>query len=375
MVKCGNYMIARVLIDNGSSLNVMPKATLDKLYGLDATLKNSPIVVRAFDGSKREVMGKITLPIRIGPIIFDITFQVKDIQPTYSCLLGRPWIHAIEAVPSSLHQKVNTKSEGGSLKPSKAAIMVAKVLIDHGYQPGKGLGKGLEGITKLVRFQENLGRSELGYTGATKGESTQKTQRIQLDLYLYFINRGIVSRDQITMIESQPLVQAEWVKPMKGTLTNWTIEALPKLIGNATLELDNANESSRQDEEEGPKEEALVELERLLEQEGPKLQSGAEELEIINLGEEGESRGIKVPSNLKQRLVALLKEYADVFAWSYRDMLDLDTTIVEHKLPLLLDAIWVRQQLRRMKPEVALKIKEEVEKQWNLGFLAVAEYP
>ncbi|RDX78143.1 hypothetical protein CR513_41619, partial [Mucuna pruriens] len=28
-----------------------------------------------------------------------------------------------------------------------------------------------------------------------------------------------------------------------------------------------------------------------------------------------------------------------------------------------------------MKPEVALKIKEEVEKQWNIGFLSIAEYP
>ncbi|RDX62722.1 hypothetical protein CR513_58912, partial [Mucuna pruriens] len=53
-VKCGNYMIARVLIDNGSSLNVMPKATLDKLYLLGAMLKSSPIVVRAFEGSQRE---------------------------------------------------------------------------------------------------------------------------------------------------------------------------------------------------------------------------------------------------------------------------------------------------------------------------------
>ncbi|RDX98226.1 hypothetical protein CR513_18885, partial [Mucuna pruriens] len=56
-VKCGNYMIARGLIDNGSSLNIMPKATLDKLYGPGATLKISPVVVRAFDGSKQEVMG------------------------------------------------------------------------------------------------------------------------------------------------------------------------------------------------------------------------------------------------------------------------------------------------------------------------------
>ncbi|RDX68220.1 hypothetical protein CR513_52809, partial [Mucuna pruriens] len=35
----------------------------------------------------------------------------------------------------------------------------------------------------------------------------------------------------------------------------------------------------------------------------------------------------------------------------------------------------VRQQLRRMKPDVALKIKEEVEKQWDAGFLAVSNYP
>ena len=30
-VKCANHVVAKVLIDNGSSLNVMPKTTLDKL--------------------------------------------------------------------------------------------------------------------------------------------------------------------------------------------------------------------------------------------------------------------------------------------------------------------------------------------------------
>ncbi|RDX85304.1 hypothetical protein CR513_33524, partial [Mucuna pruriens] len=80
-------------------------------------------------------------------------------------------------------------------------------------------------------------------------------------------------------------------------------------------------------------------------------------------------------SDLRQRLVELLREYVDIFAWSYRDMPGLDTTIVEHRLPLVPNAVLVRQQLRRMKPKVALKIKEEVEKQWNAGFLAVAKYP
>ncbi|RDY04538.1 hypothetical protein CR513_11723, partial [Mucuna pruriens] len=72
---------------------------------------------------------------------------------------------------------------------------------------------------------------------------------------------------------------------------------------------------------------------------------------------------------LRQRLVESLKEYADVFAWSYRDMPGLDTTIMDHKLPLIPNV------LRRMKPEMALKIKEEVEKQWNASFMVVAEYP
>ncbi|RDX91944.1 Retrovirus-related Pol polyprotein from transposon gypsy, partial [Mucuna pruriens] len=53
----------------------------------------------------------------------------------------------------------------------------------------------------------------------------------------------------------------------------------------------------------------------------------------------------------------------------------LDRKIMEHKLPLLTDSAPVQQQLRRMRPKVALKIKEEVEKQWNAWFLTVANYP
>ncbi|RDX73722.1 hypothetical protein CR513_46629, partial [Mucuna pruriens] len=95
-------------------------------------------------------------------------------------------------------------------------------------------------------------------------------------------------------------------------------------MDNVTFEPDNANKSSRQDEGEGPEEEALVELERLLEQEGLKLQSGVEELKIINLNKKEEAKeiwvGKKMPLDLRQRLAELLREYVDVFTWSYRDM-------------------------------------------------------
>ena len=64
------------------------------------------MVVRAFDGTKREVFGNIKLSIQVGPSTFDSEFIVMDINPSYNCLLGRPWIHMAGAVPSTLHQKV-----------------------------------------------------------------------------------------------------------------------------------------------------------------------------------------------------------------------------------------------------------------------------
>jgi hypothetical protein len=64
------------------------------------------MIVKAFDGSQREVIGEIELPMLIGPHLFNISFQVMDINPSYSCLLGRPWIHVAGAVTSTLHQKL-----------------------------------------------------------------------------------------------------------------------------------------------------------------------------------------------------------------------------------------------------------------------------
>ena len=53
----------------------------------------------------------------------------------------------------------------------------------------------------------------------------------------------------------------------------------------------------------------------------------------------------------------------------------LSLDIVQHRLPLNPECSPVKQKLRRMKPEMSLKIKEEKKKQFDTGFLAVARYP
>ena len=40
----------------------------------------------------------------------------------------------------------------------------------------------------------------------------------------------------------------------------------------------------------------------------------------------------------REQLVDLLKEFRDVFAWSYKDMPGIDPEIVEHRIPLLPNA-------------------------------------
>nr|KYP36035.1 hypothetical protein KK1_042877 [Cajanus cajan] len=56
-------------------------------------MRPSHMIFQVFDGSRQEVMGETTLPIQVGPMTFNIEFQVIDITYTYNCLLGRPWIH------------------------------------------------------------------------------------------------------------------------------------------------------------------------------------------------------------------------------------------------------------------------------------------
>ncbi|XP_058764008.1 uncharacterized protein LOC131637439 [Vicia villosa] len=92
-IECGGTTLAHVLVENGSSLNVLPKLVLDKLNPEGIVLKSSDVIVKAFDGSMSTVYGEVELPIRVGSHTFNIVFYVMDIHPAYSCLLGRPWIH------------------------------------------------------------------------------------------------------------------------------------------------------------------------------------------------------------------------------------------------------------------------------------------
>ncbi|XP_022632809.1 uncharacterized protein LOC106780655 [Vigna radiata var. radiata] len=433
-VKCLNHVIARVLIDNGSSLNVMPKTTLEKLPCDGMHIKPSSMIVRAFDGSKREVMGEIELLVQVGPCVFQITFQVMDILPAYSCLLGRPWIHSTGVVPSTLHQKLkyvmgnklvivsgeedllvsgpsfaryieaaeesletafqsleivgNAYVEPFPINPhlSCASIMVAKVMLKEGYKYGDDLGKYGQGRTFPLEVVENKSRYGLGYK-PTKEDKKRlieekrerslarverwepRARKIHIcDIQKSFRSAGWVNISQIAVVEDEDRSESSNFVYDNECFENNNVD-----IPNFEHHVDNTEDDYEDDSKPSP------ELMRLVEQESKEIKPHQEGAEILNLGDNDQIKEVKIGTTMKEEvresLRVLLKEFKDVFAWSYNDMPGLDTDIVQHKLPLKSECLPVKQKLRRMKPKMSLKIKEEVRKQFDAGFLVVARYP
>jgi len=99
----------------------------------------------------------------------------------------------------------------------------------------------------------------------------------------------------------------------------------------------------------------------------------------INLGDAENVKEVKIGACLSEskaeRMTNLLKEYQDVFAWTYADMSGLDPEIMEHALPMDPNVPPKKQRLRRTKPELSKKIEEEVMKLLKVDFIEVACYP
>ncbi|XP_016675118.1 uncharacterized protein [Gossypium hirsutum] len=124
---CKGYTLPGVLIDNGSALNVLPLTILNRLPIDSSHMKECQNIVKAFDGTERNVMGRIEIPLQIGPNTYEVDFLVMDIKPSYNCLLGRPWIHSAGAVPSSLHQKLKLVAEGRLITINAEEDIIATV--------------------------------------------------------------------------------------------------------------------------------------------------------------------------------------------------------------------------------------------------------
>ncbi|XP_073261302.1 uncharacterized protein [Populus alba] len=477
-VRCKYCLIGKVLIDNGSALNVLPRHMLDEMPVDPSHMQPSVMTARAYDGSPRQVIGTIEVKLAVGPQVFLVTLQVMDIPPSYNMLLGRSWIHSAGAVTSSLHQclkyiangvlvtvkaeetismvrnvavpfieaedckdrnlhafeVVNTKwvpKNNVVRKPeiSKATKMAAKSFLKHeipfsydiekrrlewmdiiklkaaeqrfrlGYKPKKEDYKRAAGARREKRMARIEGRKpeeeslaippiRISFPKAAYVMQPDKGHGNLLQK-LSLMNINTLKEDQVKDLAEK--IESERRDEELPQLTIHTLEEVtiktfepeedPQTIPALYIENEwpNFKEYIVVVEDEEWEEKNIWEFIKLIEQHEQAWRPAKKELETINVGNEEIKRELKIGTLItpgaKEELIALLRDYIDVFAWSYEDMAGLDTDIVVHRIPLVEGCKPIKKKLRRTHPEILIKVKAEIEKQWNVGFLEVVKYP
>ena len=100
----------RVMIDQGSAAEIM-YPNLYKGLGLkpeNLTTYSSPLV--SFEVKMVVPKGQIRLPVQVGIDMVEVDFIVVDVFSPYTAIMGRPWLHTLGAVSSTLHPKVKYPS-------------------------------------------------------------------------------------------------------------------------------------------------------------------------------------------------------------------------------------------------------------------------
>ena len=99
----------------------------------------------------------------------------------------------------------------------------------------------------------------------------------------------------------------------------------------------------------------------------------------MNLAEENEEpKQVWIASELEEQeeklLIETLKNYRDVFAWSYKDLKGVDPAICQHTIPMIQDAKPTKQRPYTYNDTFARKIKEEIDKLKEAKFVYEIEH-
>ncbi|XP_028063472.1 uncharacterized protein LOC114266745 [Camellia sinensis] len=97
------FVVERVLIDQGSTLEIIYYKTFLKLSFTDSDLfAYYPLF--GFNANPEYPLGKITLLVCASTMSVDVEFLVVKLSSPYNLIMERSWLHAMQAVPSTYHQ-------------------------------------------------------------------------------------------------------------------------------------------------------------------------------------------------------------------------------------------------------------------------------
>ena len=107
------FDVKRVLIDPGSSSEIMYDSLFEKLKLPAAQVRSTDAPIFSFSGEAVWPIVIAEVPVRLGPVQKNIEFIVMNIDSPYNAILGRGWLGRMKVVASPLHQKLKFPSKEG----------------------------------------------------------------------------------------------------------------------------------------------------------------------------------------------------------------------------------------------------------------------
>ncbi|KAG7548011.1 Ribonuclease H domain [Arabidopsis suecica] len=105
-IDVGNCKLSRIMVDTGSSVDVLFYDAIKKMGHLDSELQGKKTPLTGFSGETTFSLGIIQLSTIARGVRKLTNFIVVDKIAPFNAILGRPWLHAMKVVPSSYHQCV-----------------------------------------------------------------------------------------------------------------------------------------------------------------------------------------------------------------------------------------------------------------------------
>ena len=204
---------------------------------------------------------------------------------------------------------------------------------------------------------------------------TNKVRQTDRPLYAEGLNllEGIEEDEEERILRENPYLVSLFEVDVPGILSRYA----PAVMN---VQLIKEQELQEQPEELNCGEQSLLELQRWIESGEAKqmlseksIRVQEDELVDMDVGSPDDPKMLKVSAKLegeiKEELHTLLKEYKDVFAWSYSDMEGIDPSFYQHRINLKDDAAPIRQQRYRMNPNYARQVKDEIDRLLAVGFI------